>query len=72
MKAFDVEALYVALDRERRRLRISGRELLRQAGVDGPSIWTRMSRGGAPSVDNLVRLLDWLGTTDLAPYITRT
>lgn len=68
-RRLDVEALYVDLDRKRRTLRISGREVLRRSGVCGPSIWTRLSRGGAPDVDNLVRLLAWLGTTDLAPYI---
>ena len=68
--SFDVEALYVALDRQRRHLRISAREVLRQAGVRGPSIWTRLSRGQAPDVHNLVRLLAWLGTTDLAPYMS--
>lgn len=65
----DTEALYVAVDRRRRRLRISRREVLRQIGEKTPSALTRLGQGGQPSADLLVRLLDWLGETDLAPYV---
>ncbi len=67
----DCEALYVAIARERRARRIRGnREVLRQAGIKGPSLLTRLGQGDPPSVENLIRLLAWLGTTDLAPYVT--
>lgn len=66
----DCEALYTAIDRERRKRRIRGtREVLRQAGIGGPSLLTRLGQGHGPSADNLIRLLTWLGTADLAPFI---
>lgn len=66
---FDPEALYAAVDRRRRELCISGREVLRQVGEYTPSALTRLGQGKQPSADLLVRLLHWLGETDLAPYI---
>lgn len=66
---FDPEALYAAIDRRRRELRISGREVLRQIGEYTPSALTRLGQGRQPSADLLVRLLHWLGETDLSPYI---
>lgn len=66
---FDPEALYVAIDRRRRDLRISGREVLRQIGEYTPSALMRLGQGKQPSADLLVRLLHWLGETDLNPYI---
>lgn len=68
---FDVEALYVALDKRRRQRNISARELLRQAGFgNSASIWTRIGHGQSLSADALVKLLAWLGETDLKPYMT--
>lgn len=68
--ALDREALYVALDRKRRHERLSGRELLRRAGVDTPSTWTRLARGAEVSLDTFLRLLAWLGESDVRPYST--
>lgn len=68
--ALDREALYVALDRKRRYERLSGRELLRRAGVDTPSTWTRLARGAEVSLDTFLRLLAWLGESDVRPYST--
>lgn len=65
---FDAEALYVAVDRRRRELGISKREVCRQIGEHTPSAVTRLGRGVKPSADQLVRLLHWLGETDLGPY----
>lgn len=65
---FDADALYVDLDRIRRRRGIRWRALAGEAGVS-PSTLTRMAYGNQPSADGLVRLLKWLGTTDLSPYI---
>jgi transcriptional regulator with XRE-family HTH domain len=67
----DVEALYVALDRKRRQLRISGAEVLRQSGVGDTSrsTWTRIAHGQGLSADNLVRLLVWLGETDVKAFV---
>jgi hypothetical protein len=66
----DPEALYAALDRERRRRRLSRRELLRQVGERGPSGMTRLGQGRLPSANGLARYLVWLGDTDLRPYLT--
>lgn len=67
---FDPEKLYVALDRRRRELRISGRELCRQVGEHGPSALTRLGQGRMPSADLLARLLVWLGDTDVGPFLS--
>jgi hypothetical protein len=67
----DCEALYTAVDRERRRRRVRGnREVLRQAGIGGSSLLTRLGQGHPPAADNLVKLLAWLGSLDLTPYVT--
>lgn len=80
---FDVTALYVAVDAERtRRARAyssfgaAGRRSYswlrvgREAGIS-PSVLSKLEGGAsAPSINTLVRLLMWLGTTDMAPFIT--
>jgi transcriptional regulator with XRE-family HTH domain len=65
----DCDALYVALDRQRRQRRIQWRQIAREAGVS-PSTLTRVGQGRRPDADGLARLLVWLGSTDLAPFIT--
>lgn len=67
--ALDVDALYVALDRQRRRDRKKWRDVAHEAGLSASTL-TRLGQGKRPDADGLVRLLAWLGTTDLAPYIT--
>jgi hypothetical protein len=67
---FDPEKLYVAVDRRRRELRISRREVLRQIGENTPSSLTRLGQGAHPSADLLCRFLVWLGDTDLAAYMS--
>jgi hypothetical protein len=67
---FDIEALYVALDRQRRDRRITWRAVGRECGLENQTaLMTEIGRGRKPSVDNLVRILAWLGTTDLKPFI---
>lgn len=68
--AFDPETLYTALDRARRTQRLSWRELSRRAHVDHNAVH-RLAYGTRPDVDNLTRLLVWLGNTDIRPYITK-
>lgn len=68
---FDVPAFYRAVDDRRRQMHISARELCRQAGViEGPGL-TYLRAGRIPSAETLARLLLWLGTTDVAPFIKR-
>lgn len=66
---FDVEALYVALDKERRARHLCWRDIGEVTGIS-PSTFSRMAFGGCPDVHNLARMLMWLGATDLRPYIT--
>jgi transcriptional regulator with XRE-family HTH domain len=65
----DTDALYVALDRKRRGQRQRWRDVATEAGVS-PSTLTRIGHGRRPDADGLARLLVWLGSTDLAPFIT--
>ncbi len=67
--ALDTERLYAALDRERRRRRLTRRALLREIGEHSPSALTRLGQGTQPSADLLVRYLHWLRTTDLGPFL---
>lgn len=66
----DPDALYVALDRQRRKRRMQWRTVAAEASVS-PSTLTRIGQGHRPDADGLLRLLLWLGTTDLAPFIAR-
>lgn len=66
---FDVERLYVTLDARRRKARLQWRDIATETGVSA-STFTRMGlHGQNPSVENLTRMLAWLGDTDLKPYI---
>jgi hypothetical protein len=67
---FDPDALYVALDRRRRQDKLRWRDVAHQAGVSASTL-TRISQLKHPDANSLVRLLSWLGDTDLAPYIRR-
>ena len=78
MGRLDTEALFVALDKRRRHLtaesgeRVSWRSVGRELGIS-QSTFTRLGIHHAPpSADTLVRLMGWLGETDLKPYITTT
>ena len=68
--AFDPEALYTRLDSERRTRRLSWRGLCKEANVH-PAATSRLAYGHNPNVNNLARLLLWLGDTDLKPYIAK-
>jgi hypothetical protein len=68
-RAFDSAALYAALDRRRGELGVTWREVLRQSGVAAVGTITYLSQGRSLSADTLLRLLVWLGDTDVAPYV---
>lgn len=68
----DPEKLYASIDRRRRELRISQREVLRQVGEKTPSSLTRIGQGTHPSADLLCRLLLWLGDTDVSRFVSPT
>lgn len=66
----DSAAFLAALDDQRRALGISWRELCRQAGIyPGYPIAERLAAGNTASVDTFLRLLAWLGETDVTPYV---
>jgi hypothetical protein len=64
----NTEALYIALDRKRRAGRLHWANIATQTGTS-KSLYTRLGRGHRPDADTLIRLLLWLGNTDVAPYI---
>jgi hypothetical protein len=66
---FDPAALHAALDRRRRASGISWRELQRQAGIAGHSTPARLVAGQTLRADTLLRLMAWLGETDITPYV---
>lgn len=67
--SLDVEALYVALDKVRRERRLLWRTIAQESGVNA-STFSRMGlEHSAPSAHGLVRMLAWLGETDITPYI---
>lgn len=66
--SLDVEALYTALDRQRRARHSYWRDVAAEAGISA-STFVRLGQGKRPDADGLVRLLAWLGTTDVAPYV---
>jgi hypothetical protein len=68
--SLDTEALYTAVDRQRRTRRIYWRDVAAEAGVSASGL-TRLGHGHRPDADCLVRLLVWLGTTDLAAFIAQ-
>jgi hypothetical protein len=59
----DVEALYTAVDRQRRNRRMTWRNVAHDVGIS-PSSFTRLGHGLRPDADALMRLLVWLGATD--------
>jgi hypothetical protein len=69
---FNPEALYLALDKQRRARGpgCSWRKVAQEAGIVNSAVGVRLGRGQDVHADTLVRLLAWLGETDLAPYIT--
>lgn len=58
----DVEALYSALDAERRARGISWRQLAKEVGIS-PSTLSRLANGYRPDVDAFAALTAWLGTS---------
>lgn len=68
----DPEKLYMALDRERRRKKISWRKLRIEAGLpatSGSNTLTRLGQGRVPSTFNVVLLLLWVGQTDVRSFL---
>lgn len=56
----DVDALYAALDAQRKSKDLSWRQLAKEVGIS-PSTLTRMAQGKRPDVDSFAALVRWLG-----------
>lgn len=68
-RVFDVESLFAVLDKRRRSERQTWRQVAAAVGC-AASTFTRMALDSrCPDVENLCRLLLWLGDTDLKPYL---
>lgn len=75
-KVFDSHRLYIALNRARSSRGITWNKVATRAGVGPTSLNAfirQFEQPGEPkkamAVENLVRLLDWMGQTDLGPYM---
>jgi hypothetical protein len=69
--ALDSEKLYVLIDRERRRRRMTWRAVSRALGEKSPDSPARIGKGLSPSGDLLVRILDWLAWPPPGAYTSR-
>jgi len=56
----DVQALYDALDQQRRTKKLSWRQVAAKAGVSASTL-SRMNQGKRPDVDSFAALVNWLG-----------
>lgn len=68
---FDIDRFYTDLDRFRRARKATWSEVTKEAGVKGSSsMISRLAYGAQGcSLNNMVRLLRWMGKTDIADYI---
>lgn len=66
---FDAEKLYYVVDRERRRRHWRWKQVAAEADVDASTFSRMAMMGGSPSVENLAKILLWLGDTDMRRYI---
>lgn len=66
---FNVPALYAALDKERTERGLQWRQVAAQAQVQASTLSRIGVQSMAPNLDGLVRLLVWLGDTDVGPFI---
>jgi len=60
MKRFDAQALYRALDEQRRTRGLSWREAADEIGVSVSTI-LRTQQGGRMEVDGMLAMVEWLG-----------
>lgn len=66
----NTRSLYADVDAERQRRGISWRGVANQAQHRTHSTIYRLGRGHAPTVEHVASLLWFVGTTDLAPYLS--
>lgn len=69
MVRLDLEALNIAIQDKRIQLNISEREISRLIGEKTPSSLTRLKQGKQPSIDLFIRIVTWLGVTDINQLI---
>ena len=59
---FDAQALYAALDAQRRARGVSWQQVALEVGVSASTL-TRTKRGGRMEVDGMLAMVRWLGRT---------
>lgn len=67
----DAEAIYLAVERKKRGLRMSWRRVSIESGVSltgDTTVWKRLGRGHVPGTPNLLLMLLWEGRTDLRTW----
>jgi hypothetical protein len=68
VQEFDVRAFYVAADAKRCEQNTNWSALARQLGMK-PDTLLKLQHGRTFSLGTLVRILEWMGETDLQPYM---
>lgn len=68
---FDPVALHAALDRRREEMGISWREVARQNGLSSNNLSAWLRQGRSINAEYLCRLMAWLGTDDIGPFVSR-
>ncbi len=67
--AFNLPALAAAVEARRRARDISYGAVARESGVNRQNLAQRLARSGSLDVETFLRLLLWLGETDVTPYV---
>lgn len=65
----DLPALGRAVEARRRERGMSYLAVAREAGICTVNLAQRLEGGGSLSAETFVRLLGWLGETDVGPYV---
>ncbi len=65
----NLPALGRAVEARRRELGMSYRAVAREAGISSVNLKQRLEGDGSLSAEVFLRLLTWLGETDVGPYV---
>ncbi len=68
---FDLRALAASVEARRRSRNVSYGLVAREAGISAQNLAQRLERCGSLDSETFVRLLLWLGETDVGPYVRR-
>ena len=68
---FDLPAFAAALEARRKERNIPYGRIAREAGICRINLEQRLTRGAGLDSETFLRLLLWLGETDVGPYVRR-